>query len=193
VHARRLDPLTATHELSERVFPGAAVSGAAGEVAVREAAAGDREWIAPLLEERWGATTVVSRGVIRDAAALPGFVAEAGGRPAGLATYAIVDDACELVTIDSLEEGRGVGTALVTAVVEAGRAAGCRRVWCITTNDNVAALRFYQRRGFVLVALHRGAIARSRELKPQISETGEDGIPIRDELELELVLRGQSP
>jgi len=66
-------------------------------------------------------------------------------------------------------------------------------VWCITTNDNVAALRFCQRRGFVLVALHRGAIARSRELKPQISETGEDGIPIRDELELELGLRGQSP
>ena len=67
-------------------------------------------------------------------------------------------------------------------------AAGCRRLWLITTNDNLPALRFYQRRGFVLAALHRDAIAASRRLKPQIPLLGLDNIPIRDELELEMAL-----
>jgi hypothetical protein len=70
-------------------------------------------------------------------------------------------------------------------VVAAARAAGRTRVWLITTNDNLDALRFYQRRGFTLAALHRGAVARSRRLKPTIPEVGAHGIPIRDELELE--------
>jgi LAO/AO transport system kinase len=188
VHARRLDPLSATQELGERVFPGAAPPGDGGAIAVREAAPADRGWIESLVEERWGAAIAVVHGVAHYVPALRGFVAEADGRPVGLATYAIEDDDCELVTIDSLEPGRGVGAALVAAVAGAARAAGCRRVWCITTNDNVAALRFYQRHGFRLVALHPGAVARSRELKPQIPETGADGIPIRDELELELAL-----
>jgi hypothetical protein len=55
-------------------------------------------------------------------------------------------------------------------------------------DDNTNALRFYQRRGMRLAGLHRDAIAGSRRLKPEIPETGADGIPIRDELELELVL-----
>jgi RimJ/RimL family protein N-acetyltransferase len=66
--------------------------------------------------------------------------------------------------------------------------AGCRRIWLITTNDNTAALRFYQKKGFSLVAVHRNAIERSRQLKPEIPETGNDGIPLRDEIELEIVL-----
>jgi ribosomal protein S18 acetylase RimI-like enzyme len=119
---------------------------------------------------------------------LPGFVATLDGRPAGLATYVMEDGSCELVTIDSLVEGRGVGTALVDAVAAAARRAGCTRLWLVTTNDNLEALRFYQRRGFVLTALHRDAVVESRRLKPQISERGAAGIPIRDELELELEL-----
>ncbi|HEX7715028.1 MAG TPA: GNAT family N-acetyltransferase, partial [Bacillota bacterium] len=65
----------------------------------------------------------------------------------------------------------------------------CQRLWLITTNDNLAAIRFYQLRGFVLVALHRDAIAQSRKLKPEIPLRGIDGIPIRDEIELEVVLK----
>jgi len=82
----------------------------------------------------------------------------------------------------------GSGTALMEAVAAAARDAGCRRVWLITTNDNLRALRFYQRRGFRLAALHRDALDRSRELKPSIPDVGLDGIPLRDELELELTL-----
>ncbi len=50
------------------------------------------------------------------------------------------------------------------------------------------ALRFYQKRGFVLVAIHRDALDISRKLKPEIPLIGNDGIPLRDEIELEMIL-----
>jgi len=147
-----------------------------------------RPWAAALLARSWGETRVVSRGRIHQADRLAGFVALIDGQPAGLLTYHIEGAACEIVTLDSLLEKRGVGTALIEAAAGAARAAGCTRLWLITTNDNTPALRFYQRRGFVLAALHRGAVEQSRRLKPSIPLTGLDGIPIRDEIELERAL-----
>ena len=103
---------------------------------------------------------VASRGRLQDASILPGFVAEDGGRPVGLATFLVDGHDCELVSIHSARERRGAGGALLEAVAGAARAAGCSRVWLITTNDNLHAIRFYQRRGWDLVALHRDAMAR---------------------------------
>jgi ribosomal protein S18 acetylase RimI-like enzyme len=97
-------------------------------------------------------------------------------------------DECEVVTIRSLREGRGIARALLDAVREAARAAGCRRLWLITTNNNLRALDVYQRWGLDLVALHRDAVAESRRLKPSIPERDGRGIPIAHELELELLL-----
>ena len=154
---------------------------------VRPLGEADREWATGKLRELWG-EGVVSRGRLLDATVLPGFVAERDGEPAGLLTYRIDGGDCEVVTINAFPRGAGAGTALMEAVAVAARDAGCRRVWLITTNDNLRALRFYQRRGFRLAALHRDALARSRELKPSIPEVGLDGIPLRDELELELTL-----
>jgi ribosomal protein S18 acetylase RimI-like enzyme len=82
----------------------------------------------------------------------------------------------------------GTGTALLQAAVRAATAAGCARVWLITTNDNLTALRFYQRRGFRLVAVHAGAVEAARGQKPSIPTSGEHGISLRDELQLELPL-----
>ena len=103
---------------------------------------------------------------------------------AGVVTYLIEADACEVVSIDAVVQGEGVGTALLEAACEAAAAAGCRRVRLITTNDNVDALRFYQRRGFALSELRPGAVDESRRMKPQIPLVGAHGIPIRDELVL---------
>jgi len=155
---------------------------------VRPAAEADRGWVRELLRERWGSPMTVRRGETVDAAGLSAFLALEGDRPVGLATYAVRDGECELVTIDALEEGRGVGSALLEAVRAAARAAGCSRLWLVTTNDNLRALRFYQRRGFALTALRPGALAESRRLKPSIPAVGLHGIPLRDELELELDL-----
>ncbi len=159
---------------------------------IRPITPADRAWIGQFMVEHWGAEIVVAHGVIYRPDELPGFVAEAGGRLVGLATYHVDGDACEVVTIDSLMTGRGVGTALLEAVADTARAAGCRRLWLVTTNDNLSALRFYQRRGLRLVAVRPNAIEAARTLKPQIPLIGADGIPIRDEIELAVSLETPS-
>jgi GNAT superfamily N-acetyltransferase len=148
----------------------------------------DGAWLEQFVLERWGAPTVVGHGRVFRVADLPGFVALEDREPAGLVTYSIEDDACEIVTIDSVTEGMGIGSALVEAVARTARETGCRRLWLITTNDNLRLLRFAQRRGFSLVALRPNAVDESRKLKPEIPHLGLHGIPIKDELELELLL-----
>jgi DNA-3-methyladenine glycosylase I len=92
------------------------------------------------------------------------------------------------MTLDSLTPNSGIGSALLEAVKAAAAEQGCKRLWLITTNDNVRALRFYQKRGFHIAAVHVDALNESRRLKPQIPIIGIDGIPLRDEIELEMML-----
>ena len=156
------------------------------EVRVRALRDDERAWAATRLREAWSSEVIVyGDGREYDASKLPGIVAEAGDERAGLATYAIDGDDCELVTLNAFTIGAGIGAALVEATVEAARAAGCARVRVTTTNDNFPALRLYQRHGFALAALHRGAVEIARRRKSQISLVGHAGVPIRDELELE--------
>ena len=133
---------------------------------------------------------MVSRGVLHDIAVQDGFIAirEGSGKRIGLVTYAIQGGDCEMTLLQSLAERVGVGAALTLAVRDAAIAAGCKRLWLITTNDNTHALRFYQRRGFTIAAIHINALERARKLKPGIPLTGADGIPLRDEIELEMRL-----
>ena len=153
---------------------------------------GDHIWVTRFLEEQWFSTTIVSRGIIHYADGLPGFIAVQEDELLGLVTYRIDADECEIVTINSVVRGVGIGSVLLDVVKETATSADCRRLWLVTTNDNVAALRFYQKRGFLLVALHCNALEQSRSLKPQIPLVGIDGIPLRDEIELELPL-GNTP
>jgi ribosomal protein S18 acetylase RimI-like enzyme len=155
---------------------------------VRPVEPDDRDWVTQFLAER-NSARVAAHGELLSPPDLPGFVAERDGDPLGLATYRIDGDECELVTLHSNVEDAGAGSALIDAVSAAAREAGCRRLFLITTNDNTYALRFYQRRGLRLAALRAGAVDEARRtLKPEIGEVGNDGIPVRDELELELPL-----
>ena len=121
-----------------------------------------------------------------DARRLPAFLVEDEGELAGVATYIVGDTDCEVPTLHATQPWHGVGTALLREVEQFAAEHGCTRLWLITTNDNVDALRFYQRRGFRLARVHPGAVDASRlKLKPGIPEIGEYGIPIRDEIELE--------
>ena len=153
---------------------------------IRKLGASDRAWVSQFLQAHWGATVVVSRGHLHHADRLPGFLAVCNDVPVGLLTFHIDGDQLEVVTLNSLIERRGIGTALLAAAQAAARAAHCRRLWLITTNDNVPAIEFYQRRGLVVAAIYRGALEVSRRLKPQIPEYGIGGVPIRDEVELAL-------
>jgi len=152
---------------------------------VRPAREEDRDWIRDLIEERWAGEFVVGHGVVSQPAELDGFVAMEGADVIGLATYRIEGDACEIVTIDALVEGRGVGSTLVEAVHERAHRAGCARLWLVTTNDNERAQAFYDKLGFRVVAVREGAVDEARKLKPSIPLIGVDGVPITDELEFE--------
>jgi len=148
----------------------------------------DRSWVLKIIQN-WGADFVVTRGRKVYAAQLPGFVAEnTAGEKIGLVTYELVGDQCEIVTLDAFAQFEGIGTELTECVRTAARAFGCKRLWLITTNDNLDAIRFYHRRGFTIAAIHVNAIAHSRELKPSIPKIGSYGIRLRDEIEFEMSL-----
>ena len=155
---------------------------------IRPAGADERGQIAEQLRDRWGSPTIVTHGRARDALGLPALVAVRDDQLGGLATYELADGGCELVTLDGFRRGEGLGSALLAGVRNAAVEHRCARLWLITTNDNLDALRFYQRRGMRIVAVHRGAVDDARRLKPTLPRTGEHGIPIHDELELELLL-----
>jgi ribosomal protein S18 acetylase RimI-like enzyme len=150
----------------------------------RELTEADLGWAEDLLTEAFGGRMQARRSELVDVLALPGFVVERDGEPAGLLTYRWGDDGCELASIVARNERQGIGTELVEALVR--EVSGRARIWLVTSNDNLDALRFYQRRGFRLAELRPGAIDDARRsLKPEIPETGAYDIPIRDELELE--------
>jgi ribosomal protein S18 acetylase RimI-like enzyme len=156
----------------------------ANSFTVRPIISDDKTWIIPLFIEEWGSVRMVSRGRLFKAADNPGFAAIKEGKPAGLITYEIINNQCEITTLNSLTEGKGIGTALIDAVRETAIKANCKRLWLITTNDNTHALRFYQKYGFIIAAVYPDSIRQSRLLKPEIPLTGNDGIPLRDEIEL---------
>jgi N-acetylglutamate synthase-like GNAT family acetyltransferase len=156
---------------------------------VRPATFADRDWIASFLERNHSRRVARNRELVTPTDH-PMLVAEAdGGLPAGLLTYIVDGNACEILTLHATRQWRGTGTALVEAVRRVATDAGCDRLWVVTTNDNVDALRFYQRRGFRLAAVRPGAVDESRRtLKPEIAPAGDYGIPLRDEIELEMEL-----
>jgi GNAT superfamily N-acetyltransferase len=139
-------------------------------------------------KENWGDEFVVAHGVVYHPENLDGFIALDDHEWVGEITYTFSEGDCEIVSLDSVREGKGLGTKLIHAVLEEARRQNCRRVFLITTNDNLKALGFYQKRGFELVAVYRGAVDRSRKIKPGIPLIGINNIPLRDEIELEIIL-----
>jgi ribosomal protein S18 acetylase RimI-like enzyme len=138
---------------------------------------------------RHNSLVVARRGELVSSLDHPAMLATVGDELMGVATYVMVEDECELLTLHTDSQFRGTGSALLTAVCDVARQASCTRLWVVTTNDNVDALRFYQRRGFRLAQLRAGAVSHSRAaLKPGIPPTGSYGIELRDELELEMDL-----
>ena len=138
--------------------------------------------------KHWGGEEMVTRGHVHRVEQLDGFVIEDGDEWIGLLTFFIKDNECEVISLDSLREGEGVGSKLIESVLSEARKQKCNRLFLITTNDNMHALRFYQKRGFELAVLYRGAVNESRKIKPSIPLTGFDDIPLRDEIELEILL-----
>ncbi|MEG9295250.1 GNAT family N-acetyltransferase [Mangrovibacillus sp. Mu-81] len=138
----------------------------------------------------WGSPKMVISSGIFDCSALDGFaILNVEDQIIGMITYVLNQNECEVISLDSLEEGKGIGSSLLQKVERTAAQHKCDRVKLITTNDNLSALKFYQKRGFQLVKIHKNAVQKARELKPEIPLIGNDGIPLRDEIELEKVLK----
>lgn len=148
----------------------------------------NRAAVTAFISEHWLTTEMIIRGNVVDMTQVDGIVGMDGEEIAGLVTYTIEGDTCEITSLNSLKEGVGIGSSLIVRVLETARREHCRRVIVVTTNDNIGAIRFYQRRGFDMARFSHNALDVSRRLKPEIPLIGEDGIPLRHEIEFEYSL-----
>lgn len=148
----------------------------------------NRNMAIEFIKNNWGSDIIVSRGLVHYAKDLEGFMALEDDKLCGLVTYRIDKSECEILTLDSLKEGCGIGTILIQKVIEVARNNNCTRVFLITSNDNIDAIRFYQKRRFDMVAVHRDAITEARKIKPQIPQYGCYDIEIKHEIEFEYKL-----
>ncbi len=148
-----------------------------------------RDAVNQILKDEWHCPPSISKGKVIDTTILPGFLIIEDEVIKGVVTFNIANEECEIVTLNSFEENRGIGTTLIKAVLDAAQKENCKRLWLITTNDDINAIRFYQKKGFDLKAAHINAIELSRKLKPSIPFIGMDNIPIKHEIEFEIILR----
>ncbi len=148
----------------------------------------DQTAILSHIRELWGDDFIVVHGDAYQVDELAGLKATLNSDLAGFLHYEIKENECEIITLASLREGVGVGTALISELEAFAKANNCNLLSVITTNDNLHALGFYQRRGFHLAALYPGQVDQSRKLKPSIPEIGDHKIPLRDEIRLEKCL-----
>lgn len=147
-----------------------------------------KENIISFFKEHWGSPQMVISTGIYDCSTLEGFAVLKEEKVIGLITYVIQNGECEIISLDSVEEGKGIGSALVQEVERLALKEKCKVLKLVTTNDNLLALRFYQKRGFLLSQIFNNAVEKARKLKPEIPYIGNDGIPIRDEIELKKLL-----
>ena len=152
----------------------------------------NRPAVNDFIREHWFSTEMVIRGQVVDMTKVDGFVLLEDDAIVGLVTFTIDGRECEITSLDSQRERQGIGTALLDAAVRAAEAAGCVRVKLITTNDNINAIRFYQKRNFDMAHLYRDALETSRKLKPEIPFIGDNGIPLRHEIEFERMLSNET-
>lgn len=148
----------------------------------------NRKQINDFISSHWFSTDMVIRGELVDMTKLDGFVIYDKETIIGLITYTIKSNECEIMSLDSLKENQGIGTNLVNKIIEIASEKKCTKIKLITTNDNINAIRFYQKRGFDMVNIYRNALDTSRELKPSIPLLGDFNIPLKHEIEFEMDL-----
>ena len=153
---------------------------------IHPATPADRTRIAELADHVWGEVQVESFGHSYQVDMLPAYVACDEDEIVGVVSYAREGDATNLVTLIVLPQwqGRGVAHRLIEIVIEMTRTEGVERIILSTTNDNLPTLELYQRLGFVITQV---LVGRMLERHGGV-ELGFAGIPVRDEIQMELRL-----
>jgi GNAT superfamily N-acetyltransferase len=152
-------------------------------VLVREGTDADRPMVRDLLKRDFGRTQIVAFGDVMDVDQMPMLVAVAAADPSGALVYRQLGDALHIVALatDPMWQRSGVGGNLVAEAELLARRLSLSKLVVATTNDNLPALYFYQRRGYRLTDLVVNNIA--AHTKKEVP--GFAGIPVRDEVRLE--------
>lgn len=138
-----------------------------------------------LMNKYWGGEPLIVRTKNFYPTKLEGLFAEKESKIVGFLFYDIQGSNCEIIVFEALEKFKGIGTVLLNKLKDIAKEKSCTRIFLMTNNDNMDALRFYQRRGFHICAIHLDSVKESRKVKPEIPMTGDYGIPLRDEIDLE--------
>ncbi len=152
---------------------------------IRRLETADLPWVEAVVTEHFASPRIVSRGGLHDVRELPGLSAEDGSGRIGLLQWREDGREWEVITLIALPRRQGVGTRLIKSAEGLAAEEGCERLWLVTTDNNEAALTFYRAAGWEQVAVHEGAVAGARRLKPEIPLFDADGVPICDEIEFE--------
>ena len=148
----------------------------------------NRRLVDEFIINHWFTTKMIVRGKEIDMTDTDGFYVVEREEIIALITYIIYGKSMEIMSLDSLIENHGIGTLLLEQVIEEAKRIGCKKIVLITTNDNINAIRFYQKRGFDMARLFRNAMEVSRKMKPEIPLIGDNSIPLKHEIEFEMIL-----
>lgn len=157
-------------------------------MSIKEITKDNREKIVSFFKVHWGSPEMVISTGIYQCDQLDGFIFEEDNEIIGLVTYVIKDHELEVISLDSIQEGKGIGTSLMEKVENVAKQKGIQVVSLVTTNDNLHALKFYQKRGYRITNVIPDAVNRARKIKPSIPLIGNEGIPLNDELILKKIL-----
>jgi N-acetylglutamate synthase-like GNAT family acetyltransferase len=153
-------------------------------VDVREATEQDRDNVTRLFRRDFGRTKIVAFGSVMSLEEGPALVAEMNGELAGALGYRLREDALQIVALATEAEWQrsGVGGHLVLQAEALARRLGLGKTVFCATNDNLPALYFYQRCGYVISEVVVGSLV---AIVPPGAPSGFAGIPPRDEIRLE--------
>jgi N-acetylglutamate synthase-like GNAT family acetyltransferase len=155
---------------------------------IRDKSESDNAWLSDYLKNSWGSSIVITKGKIYRTEDLEGYIAESNNKVVGIGLFDISSNKCEIVVLESMVQKQGVGTRIVELIKLKAQQMNCDLLWLITTNDNIDAIRYYEKIGFTVTAIYKNAILESRKMKPEIPLIGNNGIEIRDEIKLEMRL-----
>ncbi len=161
------------------------------EISIRLTTPDDTSQIKELMNKYWGGEPLVIRAKNYYPSKLEGIFAFSQEEIIGFLFFDVQGESCEIIVFEVFKKFRGTGTKMLEKIKDIANDKGCNRIFLMTSNDNLDALRFYQRRGFHICTIHFDSVKESRKLKPGIPMIGDHGIPMRDEIDLELLLNAR--
>jgi GNAT superfamily N-acetyltransferase len=155
---------------------------------IRSKEPNDSTMLKEIMDKDWGGEPLVVRGEKYYPTILDGLIILGGDKMCGFLSYEIRDHVCEIIAFEIYAQSKGIGTLALNKLKEIAQSKNCNKLYLMTTNDNVDALRFYQKRGFHICGIHLDSVKISRKIKPSIPDIGDHGIPLRDEIDLEMLI-----